>query len=99
MNDVMGKYRLEMSAEEVVEAGGQDKVPTLFLNSAGKWNLGNEGESVKGTFTYEAGKVSLADEDEAEVAQVFVVQEGGLKLVEDTAESPTVWVKVVEEKP
>lgn len=94
--DVAGKFRLDMSAEEVVEVGGLEKVPVLFLAGDGRWSLTNDGEAVKGTYTYEAGKVSLSEDGAEEATQVFLVQEGGARLTEDGGEGATVWVKVME---
>lgn len=91
---MVGKYRLKMTEEEIEQIGGVEKVPTLFLNGEGKYNLTNEGSVLKGSYMYREGMVTLQDVDENEPPEIFVIQEGGKLLVEDTAENPLTWEKV-----
>lgn len=94
VESVVGKYRMEMTPEEVVELGGLEKAPLLFLNESGVYNVTVDEESVRGNYVFEAGRVRLK-EDGDDFEQVFIVQDGGERLVEDTADDPLAWQKVV----
>jgi len=77
--DVIGTYKLKATLDEVAEAGGLEKLPTLVIERD-HWRMLVEGEESSGSWKYELGKLTLSDKVTGENS-IFLSDQGGLELV------------------
>ncbi|QYK53789.1 MAG: hypothetical protein KF824_02585 [Fimbriimonadaceae bacterium] len=94
--DVIGTYRLKSTPDEVAEAGGLEKLPTLVIEHD-HWRMLVDGEESSGNWKYENGKLTLSDKVTGENS-VFLSDQGGLELVLQ-GEDPVRFAKYGAQKP
>lgn len=80
--DIIGTYRLKATPDEVAEAGGLEKLPTLVIERD-HWRMLVDGEESSGNWKYENGKLTLADKISGET-QMFLSDMEGMDLIWQT---------------
>lgn len=90
-SQLVGKYQVAVESNEE-STTTNESVATLNLTKDGTYSLKIDSETISGSFTFEAGVLSLKSPGE-DPPQKFIVQDSGKKLVEQTDQDPLTWIR------